>query len=271
MKHLFTKLMVIVAMLFAGSALMTACTPDQGDDYNGPPVLEVGEPNVINALKVEIPITAKKLTSVGYKVVAEGENAPASAMMVFRSGSKVNGNPSKITLTGNDGLDLDKTFTVYIVATISDTEFYNNGEMFTVQFTTPNNYVDDFVYVKRTMETGAEVVVNFPPQLQGKRIKWGIANIAMLEYYGQAPIPAKLHSNDQVYPASLIARDTTLMITHNMKDAIRLGNRLIMMHEGRIIYEVSGEEKQKLQVSDLMALFAKASDGEFANDRMLLG
>jgi len=64
---------------------------------------------------------------------------------------------------------------------------------------------------------------------------------------------------------------TTLMITHNMKDAIRLGNRLIMMHEGRIIYEVSGEEKQKLQVSDLMALFAKASDGEFANDRMLLG
>ena len=64
---------------------------------------------------------------------------------------------------------------------------------------------------------------------------------------------------------------TTLMITHNMKDAIRLGNRLIMMHEGRIIYEVSGEEKQNLQVSDLMALFAKASDGEFANDRMLLG
>ncbi|MBQ8337528.1 MAG: ABC transporter ATP-binding protein [Oscillospiraceae bacterium] len=64
---------------------------------------------------------------------------------------------------------------------------------------------------------------------------------------------------------------TTLMITHNMKDAIRLGNRLIMMHEGRIIYEVSGEEKQKLEVSDLMALFAKASDGEFANDRMLLG
>ena len=64
---------------------------------------------------------------------------------------------------------------------------------------------------------------------------------------------------------------TTLMITHNMRDAIRLGNRLIMMHEGKIIYEVSGEEKQKLQVSDLMELFAKASNGEFANDRMLLG
>ncbi len=64
---------------------------------------------------------------------------------------------------------------------------------------------------------------------------------------------------------------TTLMITHNMKDAIRLGNRLIMMHEGRIIYDVSGEEKQKLEVADLMALFSNASQGEFANDRMLLG
>lgn len=71
----------------------------------------------------------------------------------------------------------------------------------------------------------------------------------------------------------IVSRDnlTTIMITHNMKDAIRLGNRLIMMHEGRIIYDVSGEEKQKLQVSDLMELFGKASNGEFANDRMLLG
>ncbi len=63
---------------------------------------------------------------------------------------------------------------------------------------------------------------------------------------------------------------TTIMITHNMRDAIRLGNRLIMMHEGKIIYDVSGEEKQKLEVADLMALFSKASSGEFANDRMLL-
>ncbi len=63
---------------------------------------------------------------------------------------------------------------------------------------------------------------------------------------------------------------TTLMITHNMKDAIRLGNRLIMMSEGRIIYDISGEEKKNLKVSDLLDLFAKASNGEFANDRMLL-
>ena len=63
---------------------------------------------------------------------------------------------------------------------------------------------------------------------------------------------------------------TTLMITHNMKDAIRLGNRLIMMYNGKIIYDISGEEKKNLQVSDLLALFEKASNGEFANDRMLL-
>ena len=63
---------------------------------------------------------------------------------------------------------------------------------------------------------------------------------------------------------------TALMVTHNMKDAIRLGNRLIMMHEGRIIYDVAGEEKRKLHVSDLLAKFEEASGGEFANDRMML-
>ena len=63
---------------------------------------------------------------------------------------------------------------------------------------------------------------------------------------------------------------TALMVTNNMKDAIRLGNRLIMMHEGRIIYDVSGEEKKQLHVSDLLAKFEEASGGEFANDRMIL-
>ena len=63
---------------------------------------------------------------------------------------------------------------------------------------------------------------------------------------------------------------TALMVTHNMKDAIRLGNRLIMMHEGQIIYDVAGEEKKQLHVSDLLAKFEEASGGEFANDRMIL-
>ena len=63
---------------------------------------------------------------------------------------------------------------------------------------------------------------------------------------------------------------TAMMVTHNMKDAITHGNRLIMMHEGRIIYDVSGEEKRNLHVSDLLAKFEEVSGDEFANDRMML-
>ncbi len=70
----------------------------------------------------------------------------------------------------------------------------------------------------------------------------------------------------------VVKRDslTALMVTHNMRDAIRMGNRLIMMNEGRIVYEVSGEEKKHLQVSDLLEKFSDVSHGQFANDRMML-
>ena len=64
---------------------------------------------------------------------------------------------------------------------------------------------------------------------------------------------------------------TTLMVTHNMHDAIRMGNRLIMMSDGRIIYDVSGEEKAGLHRADLMRKFEEAAGEELANDRMLLG
>lgn len=64
---------------------------------------------------------------------------------------------------------------------------------------------------------------------------------------------------------------TALMVTHNMKDAIAHGNRLVMMHEGRIIYDVSGEEKMNLTVEDLLEKFNKTSGTEFASDRALLG
>ena len=63
---------------------------------------------------------------------------------------------------------------------------------------------------------------------------------------------------------------TTLMITHNMRDAIEHGNRLIMMYEGRIVVDVEGEEKKKLTVEDLLGLFVKASGREFASDRAIL-
>ncbi len=63
---------------------------------------------------------------------------------------------------------------------------------------------------------------------------------------------------------------TTLMVTHNMNDAIRLGNRLIMMNAGNVIFDVAGGEKKALTVPDLLAKFEKASGSELANDRMLL-
>ncbi len=76
-----------------------------------------------------------------------------------------------------------------------------------------------------------------------------------------------LELSEQIITANSL---TALMVTHNMKNAIQYGNRLIMMYEGRIIYDVYGEAKKNLHVSDLMEKFEKASGGEFANDRMIL-
>lgn len=64
---------------------------------------------------------------------------------------------------------------------------------------------------------------------------------------------------------------TTLMITHNMKDAITHGNRLIMMMDGRIILDIRGEEKKNLTVEDLLHKFEAVSGAEFANDKAILG
>ncbi len=71
----------------------------------------------------------------------------------------------------------------------------------------------------------------------------------------------------------IIARDhlTALMITHNMRDALRFGNRLIMMDAGRIVVDVKAEEKAKLTIPDLLELFEKAAGSELDNDRMMLG
>ena len=63
---------------------------------------------------------------------------------------------------------------------------------------------------------------------------------------------------------------TTLMITHNMKDAIRHGNRLLMMSAGKVILDISGEEKRKLTVEDLLHRFSLAADGEMLSDRAIL-
>ena len=64
---------------------------------------------------------------------------------------------------------------------------------------------------------------------------------------------------------------TTIMVTHNMQDAIDYGNRLIMMNDGKIIFDISGEQKKKLKKEDLINKFAQITNSELNNDAMLLG
>lgn len=76
-----------------------------------------------------------------------------------------------------------------------------------------------------------------------------------------------LHVTDKIIEENNL---TALMVTHNMKDAIAHGNRLIMMHEGKVILDISGEDKKSLTVKDLMLQFEKVSGEEFANDKAIL-
>ena len=64
---------------------------------------------------------------------------------------------------------------------------------------------------------------------------------------------------------------TTIMITHNMNDAIKYGNRLIMMSKGKIAVNISGEEKQKLTISQLLDMFSSASDNDVIADSAIIG
>lgn len=77
-----------------------------------------------------------------------------------------------------------------------------------------------------------------------------------------------LETTDKIVNADNL---TTLMITHNMKDAIAHGNRLIMMNEGQIILDISGEEKKNLTVEDLLHRFELVSGEEFTSDKAILG
>ena len=102
-------------------------------------------------------------------------------------------------------------------------------------------------------------------------LAWGITREEREDYHERLKMlktAAKVLSLTQ----RLVQQDslTTLMVTHNMHDAIRLGNRLIMMHEGHVIFDVRGDEKSKLTVADLLHKFEEAAGGELDNDRMLL-
>jgi len=71
----------------------------------------------------------------------------------------------------------------------------------------------------------------------------------------------------------IVSKDnlTTMMITHNMRDAIQYGNRLIMMYDGHIVVDVSGEEKKNLTVEQLLNLFSQASGSDEVDDKLVLG
>ncbi len=79
--------------------------------------------------------------------------------------------------------------------------------------------------------------------------------------------PKVLQTSDRIIKESNL---TTLMVTHNMRDAINHGNRLMMMHEGKVILDIRGEEKQNLTVNDLLERFGNLSGEEFLEDRALL-
>ncbi|MBP3550918.1 MAG: hypothetical protein J6J57_04645 [Alistipes sp.] len=249
MKNLFLKVFILLAVVMLGGGITVSCTgfdgdlnfpqtnlpgddkddkedekdegkeDEEGDDKESEkgPFLEIADPVIYSAIKVDIPITTRGLAAVGYKVVEKGVGkAPASALVLFRSGKTIDGNSEVINLTGNDGLDRGKTFVVYIAATVSSTEFYNDGEIFSVEFTTPNAYADSDVVVLRTNAEGADIYVQVPEHVkqEDRRLKWGVTNIAMLEYNGNPSIPEMLHTCDWVYPAYVIKNDTTLNINH---------------------------------------------------------
>ena len=241
MKNLFRTLVVCGLLAWVG-CMTTSCMPDGnvgGDEWGTPSLAITGEPVVHTAISVDVPVDGKyikKLATLvkeiykdedGTKYFVTGYKdgkpqtatyAKPSANMVFRNGraKEAGASFSNIHLDGNDGLDRSKTFEVFIAGTISDTEYFNNGEVLSVEFTTPDRYADDDVAVIRQNYEGMDVYVTFPEvvKAKGRRVKWGVTNIAMLEYNGNPPMPQLLHSCDCVYPAYLIERDTLLEINH---------------------------------------------------------
>ena len=63
---------------------------------------------------------------------------------------------------------------------------------------------------------------------------------------------------------------TTLMVTHSMRQALDLGDRTLMLHEGQVVFDVAGEERSQLEVPDLLRMFEQVRGEELANDSLLL-
>ena len=89
----------------------------------------------------------------------------------------------------------------------------------------------------------------------------------------RADLPEGFEEGASYATERIVGKDrlTTLMITHNMRDAIVHGNRLIMMYDGRVVLDIAGEEKKKLTLEDLLAKFGQATGSDEADDKLLLG
>lgn len=117
------------------------------------------------------------------------------------------------------------------------------------------------------------VGLGIPPILAGiltQMVLWSV-NLKLLDEHTAALDPQTAQRVMDI--TDRLVREnhlTTLMITHNMRDAIHYGNRLLMLHNGRIVLDISGEEQARLTVPDLLALFSKVSGQEYDNDRALL-
>ncbi len=246
MKNTFTKLLAVSGLLAIVSYLMVACTPDM---VNLPPHFEVtGEPIVHNAVSVDIPVKAQSLNKIACWVreYAIDENGDARIVTSrddegnLSFGDLITKLPrpqqivnkgklyecytslSALHLSGNEGLDRNMKFVYYIVATMSAQGYWPGNnltdyEIYTGTFETPDKYADDDVAVIRESGEGMDVYVTFPPSVKkaGRRVKWGVTNIAMLEYNGNPSMPEMLHNNEHFYPAYLFTQDTLLEINHH--------------------------------------------------------
>lgn len=240
MKNIFKSLIVCGVIALIG-ALTPSCVPTPNGGLGGDASFEItGEAVVNNAVSVDIPVKAQNLDKIACYVreiyvdengdkyfvngydsnknpILAGQIANPSAAIIFRKGKVFEGGESinNLHLSGNEGLDRNKTFIVYIAA-IANNKYYNDGQVFSVEFVTPEKYADDDVAVIRESYEGMDVYVTFPAQVKAKnrRVKWGVSNIATFAYYGNPPIPQMLHNCDYVRPAFLFERDTLLEINH---------------------------------------------------------
>ena len=240
--------------MFAAIGLgATSCVPNPegGVDGKGTPVIEIlGEATVNNAVSVDIPIKAENLSKLAfmveeYIVLENGEEwtvksydankKPVLGRLVSKDPAihlifnAQNSNPKKgktienvtsldiLHISGNEGLDKNKKFVVYIAGIDYNKSYYNNKQILSVKFETPEKYSDSDVTVLRESFEGMDVAVTFPEDVRkrGNCIRWGVTNVATRAYNGNPPTAEALYLCDFVYPASIIHRDTVLNINHH--------------------------------------------------------